>query len=83
MPKTWWREFSGAVPESFMLGEANNGGNTCYMAAYQGPLPGLLNFPMYWALRHAFAEKSITMTAFTESLKEQVGTWFFAVVACS
>ncbi|KAK7482040.1 hypothetical protein BaRGS_00026732 [Batillaria attramentaria] len=69
MPKSFWRDFYESG-DTFMMGEANNGDRTCYTGAYQGPLPSLLNFPQYWAMRRAFTERK-PMTEITDSLAEQ------------
>lgn len=69
--KSFWSEF-WASSGVFMLGEANNGDRTCYTGGYQGPLPSVLNFPLYWAMRRAFNERQ-PMTEISKSLEAQVG----------
>ncbi|KAL8580300.1 hypothetical protein ACOMHN_030924 [Nucella lapillus] len=70
MPKAFWKAFSGSVPDVYLLGEANNGDRTCYTGGYQGPLPAVLNFPLYWAMRRVFTQLA-PMTNITQSLGEQ------------
>ena len=53
------------------MGEANNGDRTRYTGSYQGPLPSVLNFPQYWAMRRVFNEQR-PMTEITDSLALQV-----------
>ncbi|XP_025109323.1 alpha-amylase-like [Pomacea canaliculata] len=67
--KSFWSEF-WASSGVFMLGEANNGDRTCYTGGYQGPLPSVLNFPLYWAMRRAFNERQ-PMTEISKSLEAQ------------
>ncbi|XP_076435565.1 uncharacterized protein LOC143275379 [Babylonia areolata] len=70
MPKPFWSDFSASVSDVYLLGEANNGDRTCYTGGYQGPLPAVLNFPLYWAMRRTFTEFR-PMTDITDSLRKQ------------
>ena len=70
VPKWFWYDYT-ARAEVFLMGEANNGDRTCYTGAYQGPLPSVLNFPLYWAMRRVFNERK-PMTELTDSLTLQV-----------
>lgn len=61
VPKPFWAEFrkAGGV---FMVGEASNGRSPCgsmeYVGQYQEYIDALLAYPMYWALRWVFQDKS-------------------------
>ncbi|KAK7109594.1 uncharacterized protein [Littorina saxatilis] len=67
--KWFWPEFTASAGV-FLMGEANNGDRTCYTGGYQGPLPSVLNFPLYWAMRRAFNEGQ-SMTQINKSLALQ------------
>ncbi|XP_064615552.1 uncharacterized protein LOC135479591 [Liolophura sinensis] len=53
--KDFWKEFSQAAAV-FSIGEVDNG-DISYNARYQGPMDSVLNYPMYFTLRHVYQEK--------------------------
>lgn len=71
VPKAFWAEFRKAG-RVFMIGEANNGPPPCgsmeYVGQYQEYLDSVLAYPMYWALRWIFQEKSKDFTSLSKAV---------------
>lgn len=67
VPKDFWSEF-GQAAGVFQIGEVDNG-NPAYVGPYQGPITATLHYPMYWVLRHVFAEKTSGMKDISNALQ--------------
>lgn len=52
VPKRFWRDFNNAAG-GYCVGEAYNG-NIDYVSGYQGPLDGVLSYPLYFTLKDVF-----------------------------
>ncbi|EDQ92354.1 uncharacterized protein MONBRDRAFT_14014 [Monosiga brevicollis MX1] len=55
VPAAYWASYTSDLGV-FTIGEVDDG-DVATVAPFQGPLDATLNYPMYWALRHAFQEK--------------------------
>jgi alpha-amylase len=53
VPKWFWTQFNQAAG-TYCVGECFNG-NPAYVGGYQGPLNGLLNYPMYFTINDVWA----------------------------
>ncbi|XP_013378610.1 alpha-amylase A type-3 [Lingula anatina] len=68
VPKWFWSEFQ-ARAGAYCIGEAT-GSDPQYVAGYQDSVDGLLNFPMYNALRDVFNENK-SIRNLTKKIQEQ------------
>lgn len=55
VPKGFWSEYTQSAGV-YSVGEVFNG-DPNYVAGYQGPLDGLLNYPMYYHVTKAYQQK--------------------------
>ena len=69
MPKQFWTEYSQSAGV-YTVGEVFNG-DYSYVAGYQGPMDGLLNYPLYYKLLTAY-QKQQSMRAIHDAVTTEV-----------
>ena len=69
---TFWQKFTEAAG-CYSVGEVFNG-DLDFVSAYQGPIDGLLSYPMYYALRDTFIDQG--SFADLQSLSDQMPSSF-------